>query len=190
MLAPKGINPHCGSVDPSADRRAPTPSPDAIAARQARRRRKRGGAVARPGRAASPFARAFPPGGVGRPGSAPEGRSNAMGGIRGVGRDDLWGALEGRWKPFAGIFAGVGRRFLGRWKGVGRRFWRWKGVGRGHDRRSSFCGAKTSRERCFDGGPSVSTRRRPAERSRSIAAANAFLVTPLADGCFSNTVGA
>jgi hypothetical protein len=76
---------------------------------------------------------------------------------------------------------------------VGRR---WQGVRSASEKRwknqwsSSLPGTMTSRCRCFDGGPTVSTRTRPATSRRSIARTNALRLKPSAFGCFSNAVGA
>jgi hypothetical protein len=92
--------------------------------------------------------------------------------------EGVWGVgsrqLEGGWKWYEGGWHGG---WHGGWKPhspVGRR----------------LEGAVTSRCRCFDGGPKVSTMIRFAVSSRSIALAKAVAVQPLAPGIVANSFGA
>jgi hypothetical protein len=70
-------------------------------------------------------------------------------------------------------------------KGVRRAF---EGRSKGHSLLSA--GAMVRRLYWREGGPTVSTTMRPAERRRSMAATNPRLVIPSALGCFSKMLGA
>jgi hypothetical protein len=94
-------------------------------------------------------------------------------GLEGRGLEGGWHRLEGRWNA-------VGRRLEGPISGL-------EGSWKHHGALSGI--TRTSRRRCFDGGPTTSTWIVPAWSSLFIAAANPALVQPLARASLANTAG-